>query len=204
MHIILAGQPELADKLASPGLAQLRQRVSILHGLEPLPSWEIKSYIEHRMKIAGYEGEPVFTPDAYEAIADFTEGIPRNVNNFCFNALSLSYAMQKKIVDLDTVKEVISDLDITKLTTGRGVVSEPVPQPEPIYEPPPPAHPVSQPAARPAARQKEGGPILSPEEAAAYMQEVALKLKNWQRSLEQSVNDVRRNAPRFQVDEDKV
>jgi general secretion pathway protein A len=204
MHIILAGQPELADKLASPGLAQLRQRVSILHGLEPLPSWEIKSYIEHRMKIAGYEGEPVFTPDAYEAIADFTEGIPRNVNNFCFNALSLSYAMQKKIVDLDTVKEVISDLDITKLTTGRGVVSEPVPQPEPIYEPPPPAHPVSQPAARAAARPKDGGPILSPEEAAAYMQEVAMKLKNWQRSLEQSVNDVRRNAPRFQVDEDKV
>ena len=35
------------------------------------------------------------------------------------------------------------------------------------------------------------------------MQEVALKLKNWQRSLEQSVNDVRRNNPRFQVDEDK-
>ncbi len=92
MHIILSGQPELADKLASPGLSQLRQRVSILHGLEPLPSWEIKAYIEHRMKIAGYEGEPVFTPDAYEAIADFTEGIPRNVNNFCFNALSLGYA----------------------------------------------------------------------------------------------------------------
>src|SRR3984885_3088485 len=64
MHIILAGQPELADKLASPGLAQLRQRVSIMHGLEPLPAWEIKSYIEHRLKIAGYEGEPLFTPDA--------------------------------------------------------------------------------------------------------------------------------------------
>src|SRR5271155_3197515 len=72
MHIILAGQAGLADKPASPGLAQLRQRVSILHGLEPLPAWEIKSYIEHRMKIAGYEGEPVFTADAYEAPCDFT------------------------------------------------------------------------------------------------------------------------------------
>jgi general secretion pathway protein A len=39
MHIILAGQPALADKLASPGLAQLLKRVSIVHGLEPLPSW---------------------------------------------------------------------------------------------------------------------------------------------------------------------
>jgi hypothetical protein len=202
MHIILSGQPELADKLASPALSQLRQRVSILHGLEPLPSWEIKAYIEHRMKIAGYEGEPVFTADAYEAIADFTEGIPRNVNNFCFNALSLGYAMQKKLIDLDTVKEVISDLDITKLTTGGAGLSEPEPEPffAPKYVPPAPAHPVSRPAAR---QQKERGEILSPEEAAAYMQEVALKLKKWQRSLEESVNEVRPKA-RFQVDEENT
>jgi type II secretory pathway predicted ATPase ExeA len=276
MHIILAGQPELADKLASPGLAQLRQRISILHGLEPLPSWEIKAYIEHRMKIAGYEGEPVFTADAYEAIADFTEGIPRNVNNFCFNALSLGYATQQKLIDLNTVKEVISDLDISKLTTA-GTRARETEQPEPVYVPDLPMHPVSRPAApevlvreapfretpseempvrkppiretaprettpreialtdaparetivkdsarkeavremsaEPAASEvpvietpakgNNRGEILSPAEAAAYMQEVALKLKNWQRSLEQSVGDVRRNNPRFQVDEDK-
>src|ERR1700694_2486518 len=85
MHIILAGQPELADKLASPGLAQLRQRVSIVHGLEPFPSWEIKNYVEHRLRVAGYQGDPLFTTEAYEAMAEFTEGIPRNINNFCFS-----------------------------------------------------------------------------------------------------------------------
>jgi general secretion pathway protein A len=198
MHIILAGQPELADKLASPGLAQLRQRVSIVHGLEPLPAWEIKSYIEHRMKIAGYEGEPLFTPDAYEALSDFTEGIPRNVNNFCFNALSLAYGLQKKMVDLDIVKEVISDLDISKLTTTKGrtkVVPEPEPEPEPVHAP---AHPVSG----PATVKRDRDEILSPAEAAAYMQEVALKLKNWQRSLDQSLSGAER-SPRFRVDEEK-
>jgi general secretion pathway protein A len=209
MHIILAGQPELADKLASPGLAQLRQRVSILHGLEPLPAWEIKSYIEHRMKIAGYEGEPVFTADAYEALSDFTEGIPRNVNNFCFNALSLAYGLQKKIVDLDIVKEVISDLDISKLTTtgnSRGL-AVPEPEPEPVPEPVlAPTHPISGPATvkreREPKREREREEILSPAEAAAYMQEVALKLKNWQRSLDQTLGVVER-SPRFQVDEEK-
>src|SRR5579863_10200009 len=118
MHIILSGQPELADKLASPGLAQLRQRVSILHGLEPLSAGEIKNYIEHRLRIAGYEGEPLFTPDVYDDIARFTQGIPRNINNFCFNALSLTCAMQKRLVDSEIVKEVIADLDISKLTTN--------------------------------------------------------------------------------------
>ncbi len=98
--------------------------------------------------------------------------------------------LQKKLIDLDTVKEVISDLDITKLTTGGAGLSEPEPEPffAPKYAPPAPTHPVSRPAAR---QQKERGEILSPEEAAAYMQEVALKLKKWQRSLEQSVNEVR-------------
>src|SRR5205814_10617677 len=88
LQIILSGQPELATKLASAGLAQLRQRISIVNQLEPLPSWEIKNHIEHRLQIAGYDGESLFTPEALGQIAEFTEGNPRNVNNFCFNALS--------------------------------------------------------------------------------------------------------------------
>ena len=84
MHIILAGQPELADKLASPGLSQLRQRVSIVHGLEPLSAGEIKNYIEHRLRIAGYEGEPLFTPEVYDDIARFTEGIPQKHQQLLF------------------------------------------------------------------------------------------------------------------------
>lgn len=183
MHIILCGQPELADKLASPRLAQLRQRVSILHGLEALPSWEVKNYIEHRLKIAGYEGEPIFTSEAYDEIAEFTEGIPRNVNNFCFNSLSLAYALQKKLVDIDVVTEVKADLDISKLTTPQALIPEPVP-------------------AVAAARMPDGGAmrsqvgeILSPADAAAYMQELALKLRNWQRSLETAVGLPRDQQP---------
>jgi len=174
MHIILSGQPELADKLARPSLHQLRQRVSIMHGLEPLPAWEVKSYIEHRLRIAGYEGEPLFTPEAYESIATFTHGIPRNVNNFCFNALSIACALQKKVVGGDIVNEVISDLDISKLTSAAQPES---PAFEPLQAPIPPI-PSS------AAGNGNKGEILTPAEAAAYMQEVVLKLRNWQRSLD--------------------
>jgi general secretion pathway protein A len=179
MHIVLAGQPELADKLASPGLAQLRQRVSIVHGLEPLSVGEIKNYIEHRLRIAGYEGEPLFTLDAYEEIARFTEGIPRNINNFCFNALSLAYASQKKTVDSEVVREVIGDLDISKLTTEIPPDFADVPYPR--------SRNLS--TATPAQNNHE---ILSPTEAAAYMQQVALKLKNWQESLDKAISGPRR------------
>jgi general secretion pathway protein A len=182
MHIILAGQPELADKLASPGLSQLRQRVSIVHGLEPLSPGEIKNYIEHRLRIAGYEGEPLFTPEVYADIARFTEGIPRNINNFCFNALSLTCALQKKVVDSAAVKEVIADLDILKLTSD---------VPADFVEMDYPRNP------RPSSPANGQGnhEILSPAEAAAYMQQVALKLKNWQDSLDKAISSPRVGRP---------
>jgi len=180
MHIILSGQPELADKLARPSLAQLRQRVSILHGLEPLPAWEVKSYIEHRLRIAGYEGEPLFTSEAYESIATFTHGIPRNVNNFCFNALSLACALREKVVTQDIVKEVTTDLDISRL-----VSASPEQERLPRVQPTTPVmteFPLSPGGARPGAH------TLSPDEARAYMQKLAWKLKNWQESKERDRN----------------
>jgi len=173
MHIILAGQPELADKLASPSLSQLRQRVSIVNGLEPLSTPEIKNYIEHRLRIAGYSGEPIFSAEVFEDIARFTEGIPRNINNFCFNALSLACAMQKKVVDAEIVKEVIADLDISKLTSEITPASLEMP---------------SLPGRNGSGAEYAQNQILSPAEAAAYMQQVASKLRNWQTTLDKAIS----------------
>jgi general secretion pathway protein A len=165
MHIILSGQPQLADKLASPGLAQLRQRVSILHGLEPLTFSEVRNYIEHRLKIAGYAGATPLTPQAYEIVAKFTQGIPRNVNNFCFNAFALACAVQKKTVDADIANEVISDLDISRFTSAA--------QPQsPCFEP------LSAEISDTLSTAEPEQEVLTPAEAAAYMQEVVLKLRN--------------------------
>ena len=174
MHIILAGQPALAQKLSSPGLSQLRQRVSIVQGLAPLPPWEVKNYVEHRLRIAGYRGNPIFTSDAYESIATATEGIPRNVNNFCFNALSLACAVRKRTVDAEVVNEVQSDLDLQKLTWGLPSESHDVNTP---YS----SAPVMANFATEPEIHRE---ITSAAEAAAYMQQIAGKLRNWRESLD--------------------
>jgi len=178
MHIILAGQPALAQKLGSPGLAQLRQRVSIVQGLAPLPAWEVKNYVEHRLRIAGYRGNPIFTTEAYDSIATATEGIPRNVNNFCFNALSLACALRKRTVDAEVVKEVMSDLDLQKLTWG-------APSESPAVDTPYSAVPVMANSADEPEIHRE---IASAAEAAAYMQQVALKLRNWRESMDKTTN----------------
>lgn len=186
MHIVLAGQPELADKLASPGLSQLRQRVSILHGLEPLPSWEIKNYIDHRLRIAGYEGESLFTPDVFDEIAVFTEGIPRNVNNFCFNAMSLACALRKKAVDIEVTREVIADLDINRLVSGRGDDDFQLPDSKTQKAMAFAKGSESKPNGN--GNGNNGNEPLTPDQARAYMQQLAMKLKTWQESLEKTID----------------
>jgi general secretion pathway protein A len=127
LQIVLAGQPELADKLARPSLAQLRQRISLIGRLSPMATPEIRNYIEHRLKVAGLDGQPIFTPEAHAVIADLSFGIPRNVNNLCFNALSLGFALRQRTIGADLVREVAADFDLSKL------VSQPASS-DPVHE----------------------------------------------------------------------
>ncbi|MGC2660278.1 MAG: AAA family ATPase, partial [Bryobacteraceae bacterium] len=113
VQIVLSGQLELAEKIASPDLEQLRQRVSIFSELTPLSREDTQLYIDHRLRIAGYSyAGPLFTRDALALIAEASRGIPRNINNLCFNALSLAYALQRKPIDSEIIQEVIADRDL--------------------------------------------------------------------------------------------
>jgi general secretion pathway protein A len=126
IQIILSGQPQLADKIGSLELEQLRQRVSIFAHLRPFSREDTELYIDHRLRIAGYSFEtPLFTRDALALIAEYSEGIPRNINNLCFNSLSLGCALQRKPIDRETVREVIADLDIGRLRKRSPLPAQP-------------------------------------------------------------------------------
>jgi general secretion pathway protein A len=116
MTIILAGQPQLAEKLRSPQLTQLRQRVSIVARLKPFNPEETRAYIEHRLKVAGYRGESLFTDGAYALVAQRSCGIPRNINNICFNAMAIGCAMQLRTINATVIEEVLADLDLAPLS----------------------------------------------------------------------------------------
>jgi general secretion pathway protein A len=124
MQIILAGQPQLRHKLASPQLLQLRQRISIFARLSPFDAEDTHSYIEHRLRVAGYNFQtPLFTPQAEALIAKHSAGIPRNINNICFNALSLGWVLKQKSIEKEVVGEVLDDLDLeAEESAGRALI----------------------------------------------------------------------------------
>jgi len=190
MQIILAGQPELADKLARPGMIQLRQRVSLMTGLKPLSFEEINKYIHHRLRAVGYQGGPMFTPEALVRVSDFTSGIPRNINNLCFNCLSLGYALQKKVIDTEIVDEVTADLDILQHTSQAAPTSlgfapgsaqifaeEPLTVGSSVSE----ALGLSYPSKSRSGNGNGRDPNLTPHEAQAYMQQIAAQLHGFSR-----------------------
>lgn len=112
LQIILAGQPELDQRLSRPGLAQLRQRIAIQSRLDALPAAEVIRYVDYRLKVAGYEGPELFTPAALRFIAERSRGIPRVINNICFNALSLGCVRQEDRIHSDLVREAAEDLSM--------------------------------------------------------------------------------------------
>jgi general secretion pathway protein A len=111
MHIVLAGQTALSDKLARPELLQLRQRVSTLARLEPLAPLEVSDYIQHRARVAGCKNEDLFVSEARALIAEASQGIPRNINNLCFSCLSLGFVEACPEIGPAIVREALLDYE---------------------------------------------------------------------------------------------
>jgi general secretion pathway protein A len=131
LQIVLAGQPGLAAKLAKPELSQLRQRIAVLSRLEPLTAAETECYVEHRLKVAGYWGDPLFAPNALELIARQSKGIPRNINNICYNSLSVAYGRGEMTVTSEIVQEALTHLDFATDFASNVPQSPALPEPAP-------------------------------------------------------------------------
>ena len=131
LHIILAGQPRLAEKLAHPSLSQLLQRIAMLNRLLPFTALEdVGRYISYRLKVAGYSGPPIFTQDGLALIAKHSGGIPRQINRLCFNALSLGCVTKKRQIDAEIMREVVHDLDLQLLMPSGSTFPDPDEHPE--------------------------------------------------------------------------
>ena len=112
IQIVLVGQPELRDKLNTPSLRQLRQRIAIRCQIEALTKEELALYIEHRLRLAGANGDgPSFESDALEEIFRYTAGIPRLINIVCDRALLTGYVTEQKIIDREVIKQSIHEIE---------------------------------------------------------------------------------------------
>ena len=91
LHIVLFGQPELDEKLAKPSARPLRQRIAFHYRMPPLHREELSEYLEHRLRMAGYQGKPLFSAMARRALYRYSGGTPRLVNILAHKALLAAF-----------------------------------------------------------------------------------------------------------------
>jgi len=118
LRIILAGQPELNDKLNSPSLVQLAQRIRLRFHLTALSKSDTTAYIQHRLEVAGSQGREIFQPDTFPLIYRYTGGIPRLINTLCDTAMMSAYAHDRDIVTVEDVRAAIDELQCCFLYTS--------------------------------------------------------------------------------------
>jgi general secretion pathway protein A len=112
MRVVIAGQPELADRLNSAGLQQLKQRITLRCEVRPLGAKETAAYVAGRIRAAGGAGGQVFTREAVALICKHSRGFPRLINVIADNALLGGFAAGQRPVGSDIVREICGDSDI--------------------------------------------------------------------------------------------
>jgi general secretion pathway protein A len=118
LNVVLAGQPELADRLNEPTLRQLKQRVSLRCELGPLDLPDTAAYIAGRLRIAGGNPLAIFSREAVTTIHEAARGLPRTINVICDNALIGGFAAQVRPVSRAIVVEVMRDFDLSDPTSA--------------------------------------------------------------------------------------
>lgn len=113
LQILLIGQPNLRDTIASPELEQFRQRVVVSYHLTPLDASETAGYIRSRLEHAAIGEPPRFPVDAAELVHRRSGGVPRIINVICDAALVFGYAEERRDIDLALIREVVGELEMT-------------------------------------------------------------------------------------------
>jgi len=115
LQIVLTGQPELEEKLKLPQLRQLRQRITLRSSTAPLTLEETFGYIAERLRIAGANGEPIFSKEAIQTVHLYSHGIPRVVNLLCEHSLINAYVDHLRPVPAHLVEEVAREFQLDEI-----------------------------------------------------------------------------------------
>ncbi len=121
LQIILVGQEQLREKMASEDLCQLRQRVVVNCDLQPFSFNDTCEYVQHRIDVAGLPGVELFEMEALRQIHEFSGGVPRTINAACDRCLLAEYAKRNGRVSSETARSVLAEFQRLNAPVAAGV-----------------------------------------------------------------------------------
>src|SRR5688572_25456845 len=112
LQIVLVGQLNLLDVLASPEVKQPHQRISMRATLSPLTRQDVEAYIGHRLSIAHGSSSITFEASALDSVYAASRGVPRVINLLCDRALMIGASFGLRTIPADVVSEAAAALGL--------------------------------------------------------------------------------------------
>jgi MSHA biogenesis protein MshM len=111
LQVVLFGQPELDATLARNEFRQLRQRITFSYQLRALDMQDTSRYLNERLAVAGYRGEPLFDEAAIRSLVRASGGIPRLLNILAHKALMVAFGEGRRQVGRRHVRSAQLDTE---------------------------------------------------------------------------------------------
>ena len=212
LQIFLLGQPELRHLMRGKALEPVHQRIVAATHLEALQQEETSAYVEHRLKVVGWKGDPELTRRVYAVIYRFSEGVPRRINLICNRLFLNAFVEQRHRITIADAKVVVQELHDEQLSTrnilGDMIFSET--DDEPAVVGPDSEQPVAvdadQGASAAASEVKERAHFealeVSPPAASSDTRNPKKYMGPEQRRGHRRTREDRRNDIRFELDKD--
>ena len=108
----LLGQEELKGIIQAPNMEQFRQRIIASAHLRPLTPEEVEHYINHRIQLAGYDKDDLFSAQAFAVIHEKTQGVPRKINIFVDRILLFGFLEELSNIDIDAIHSVAEEMGV--------------------------------------------------------------------------------------------
>jgi hypothetical protein len=125
LQSFLLGQPQFREVLGNSALDQLRQRITAAYHLGPLNETDTRGYIEHRLRCAGWQGDPQFSEECFGPLYHHTGGVPRRINTLCSRLLLCGFLDGSHTISTADVEQVAAELEaeLSAVTTTSRVAN---------------------------------------------------------------------------------
>ena len=123
LQIFLVGQPQLFDLLGEKSMEQLRQRITVAVSMQPLLAQDVKEYIQHRLSVVGWQHDPEISGDVYSLIHQYSDGVPRRINQICSRLLLHGFVEEKHALDVSDMTSVAEELAEEHLSLSQSILT---------------------------------------------------------------------------------
>lgn len=173
VQIFLLGQEQLREKIRGPHMEQLRQRIVAASHFLPLDRDETRAYIEHRLKVSGWQNDPQISQATFVLVHHYSRGIPRRINLICSRLLLHGAVEEKHLLKAEDVRGVIEEMPGEMLDpTAEPDITELLKQEHQQAVQPVREHVRLRASGRPSAVSFESDDLVEPDGATRVMPEI--------------------------------